>query len=83
MGTDLCLQKIGRSVKIALKPCNKRNVLQQFQGYRGAGKEFDIRPARFSNRCLTNHHHPKAGEVIYAETCLKAHRTKTGYWTAY
>lgn len=27
--------------------------------------------------------HPKAKEIIYAETCLKAHRPDTGYWVKY
>ncbi|KAL7533714.1 hypothetical protein ACHAXR_005406 [Thalassiosira sp. AJA248-18] len=80
--TNLCLQKIGRSRRIALKPCQRNKSAQLFQA-RGEDEKFDLRPMRASGRCLTNHHHPKAGEEIYAESCRKAHRTKTGYWTKY
>ncbi len=46
-------------------------------------EKFDLRPIGSKNRCLSNHHHPKGGETIYAETCYKAHRVDTGYWVAY
>ncbi|KAL9179483.1 hypothetical protein ACHAXT_008773 [Thalassiosira profunda] len=83
VGTDLCLQKIGRSRRIELRPCSKSQVLQQFKSKRGPDGGFDLRPARYTGRCLTNHHHPKAGELVYAESCRTAHRTKTGYWEKY
>ena len=62
VGTNLCLQKLGRSRKIALKQCKRNMSLQQFQRSRSDDK-FDLRPIRARGRCLTNHHHPKAGEV--------------------
>jgi len=79
-GTNLCLEKRG-GARIRLKQC-RNSRRQLFLGYRD-GKEFDIIPFLSKRRCLTNHHHPKRGEVIYAETCKKAHRTRTGYWVKY
>lgn len=78
--TKLCLQKMrGRSLR--LKPCSK-NKLQQFKDY-SLTEKFDLRPVRYSSRCLSQHHHPKQDEEVYAETCAKAHRHDTGYWIAY
>lgn len=83
VGTNLCLQKLGRrGTNIALKPCKKNNAWQHFTGFRGA-ESFDIRVRKQKGRCLTNHHHPKEDEVVYAESCFKAHKTKTGYWSEY
>ena len=72
--------KRGRAIK--LKPCKMNKASQLFLDFQSEGK-FDLRPIAAPSRCLTNHHHPKAGETIYQETCKKAHRTKTGYWVAY
>lgn len=81
--TNLCLQKNSRGRAIKLKPCNTKNELQQFVGFKSDGKKFDLMPSTSNKRCLSQHHHPKSGEIIYAETCVKAHRVDTGYWVAY
>ena len=81
VNSNYCMQKMrGRSIR--LKPCSNRNKLQQFKDYSPTEK-FDLRPVRYPSRCLSQHHHPKQGEEIYAETCSKAHRHDTGYWIAY
>ena len=81
-GTGLCLAR-GRKRSVALRPCRSGDRRQLFKGFQPGGK-FDLKPARDKNRrCLTQYHHPKAGEEVYAETCRKAHRTKTGYWVQY
>eukprot|EP00984_Skeletonema_dohrnii_P019478 scaffold9314_cov99-Skeletonema_dohrnii-CCMP3373.AAC.3 len=81
--TNLCLQKSRRGSSIKLKPCNTKNKWQHFVGFKPDGNKFDLRPSTGSKRCLSQHHHPKRGEIIYAETCFKAHRVDTGYWVAY
>jgi len=83
INTNLCLQKSKRTVAINLEPCNTRNMLQHFVGFKTDGKRFDLKPSTKTKRCLSQHHHPKRGEIIYAETCFKAHRVDTGYWVAY
>ena len=84
--TDLCLQKMGRGRAIKLKKCmepKKKHVhLQLFKGFKPDDK-FDLRPSSYMDRCLSQHHHPKAKEIVYAETCFKAHRPDTGYWVTY
>ena len=85
-GTDLCMMKMFSRRAIKLKTCTtkgKRFPLQLFDDFKANGEKFDLRPVKYTSRCLSNHHHPKAGEQIYAETCQKAHKTKTGYWVAY
>lgn len=81
--SNLCLQKNSRGRAIKLKPCNAENKLQHFEGFKSDGEKFDLRPSSSTKRCLSQHHHPKSGEIIYAETCHKAHRVDTGYWVAY
>ena len=84
--TNLCLMKMFDRKAIKLKPCktskSKSFKLQLFEDFK-TDEKFDLRPVEYTDRCLSNHHHPKAGEMIYAETCTKAHRTDTGYWVAY
>eukprot|EP00986_Skeletonema_menzelii_P018324 scaffold26626_cov178-Skeletonema_menzelii.AAC.2 len=81
--TNLCLTKSRRGSAIKLKPCNAKKKWQQFYGFKPEGARFDLKPSSSSKRCLSQHHHPKRGEIIYAETCSKAHRFDTGYWVAY
>jgi hypothetical protein len=86
-GTNLCLQKMGSRRAISLRSCRQPNrnnfQLQLFKGFRPDGEKFDLRPNNAPDRCLSNHHHPKAKEIVYAETCVKAHKPDTGYWVAY
>ncbi len=81
--TNLCLQKSRRGSSIRLKRCNAKNKWQHFVGFKSDGKRFDLKPSTSSKRCLSQHHHPKAKEIIFAETCFKAHRVDTGFWVAY
>ena len=84
--TNLCLTKMGRGRAIKLKKCwnprRKHFPLQLFKGFK-QDEKFDLRPSGYLDRCLSNHHHPKAKEIVYAETCVKAHRPDTGYWVTY
>ena len=82
--TDLCLQRMGRRGRaVRLRRCRAGRAAQVFAGFDAEARRFDLRPVEFAERCLTNHHHPKEGETIFAETCQKAHKTNTGYWVAY
>lgn len=60
--TDLCLMKMGRGRAIKLKNCrnpkNRHFPLQLFKGLKHDDK-FDLRPSTDTNRCLSQHHHPK------------------------
>ena len=81
--SNLCLKKNSQGRAIKLEPCDEEDILQQFDGFKSDGGKFDLKPSTSTKRCLSQHHHPKKGEVVYAETCFKAHRVDTGYWVAY
>ena len=86
-GTNLCMMRMFSRRAIKLKTCatkkSRKFPLQLFTDFKADGNKFDLRPIKYTSRCLSNHHHPKAGEQIFAETCQKARKTKTGYWVAY
>jgi hypothetical protein len=89
--TDLCLtvvhskfKKVGPNVygiAITLSTCTTNDPRQLFTNKPSA--KFDIRPVTSKDGCLTQHHHPKADEIVYVEGCSLAHATTTGYWVAY
>ena len=83
INTNLCLQKSRRGPSIKLKRCNTKNKFQHFVGFMPDADRFDLRPSTGTKRCLSQHHHPRSGEIVYAETCSKAHRFDTGYWVTY
>jgi hypothetical protein len=66
LGMDLCLQKMGLRRAIMLRsyvlPNRNSFNLQLFKGFKPYGK-FDLRPNNAPDRCLSNHHHPKAKEI--------------------
>ena len=80
--TNLCLQQVNRRA-VKLRKCRDANPRQLFVGSQPDVGKFDLKPVNKNSTCLSQHHHPKAGEVIYAESCIKAHRPDTGYWVAY
>jgi len=80
---NMCLQKMGDRRAIRVRPCKDDQMLQRFMGFHPDLDRFDLRPIIYSDRCLTNHHHPKPNETVYAETCKKAHQYDTGYWVRY
>ncbi|KAL3799728.1 hypothetical protein HJC23_010378 [Cyclotella cryptica] len=57
----------------------------QFHLFKGFNpdEKFDLNPSRYTDRCLSNHHHLKAKEIIYAKTCENVHCPNTGYWVRY
>jgi hypothetical protein len=34
-------------------------------------------------KCLDNHHHPKAEEIVKAEYCSSSRQSRTSYWIVY
>jgi hypothetical protein len=89
--TNLCLTvdranfvKVGpdaNGIAITLSNCKSNDVSQLFAGK--ASEKFDIRPVSTKDRCLTQHHHPKPDEIVFVESCTKAHQSDTGYWSVY
>jgi len=88
-GTSLCLER-KRTRNIALTPCDASVERQRFTGFNATGQGMEIYPEGiFSKngvsyeRCLTQHHHPRQGERVYAEKCRKARNSKTNKWSSY
>ena len=84
INTGLCLQKMGSRRAIKLKPCREKSS-QLFADFK-LNERFELGPVDVydgTERCVSQHHHPRQDEQIYAEKCGKAHRRDTGYWVAY
>ena len=87
-GTNLCLHR-EKTRAILLKQCNASEPNQRFLGFRTGGQEMELLPfpGTFSKngiqfeRCITQHHHPRQGERIFAETCEKSRKTDTSKWS--
>lgn len=85
VNTNLCVER-KESRYIALERCNRNEVRQRWLNFRARETPFAWTPlehGRSDPRCATQHHHPKAKEVVYAEDCDLAHRYTTGFWEAY
>ena len=78
-GSNQCIELIG-SRAIALRGCDASVTRQRWMAVMGAFNDyrFDIRPVRDLAKCLTQHHHPKPGEDVFAEFCSTAHQHTTG-----
>jgi hypothetical protein len=78
--TDLCITRKKRDVYI--EKCTGEKG-QRWNGFHPE-KEFELQPfGKKDDKCLTQHHHPKRGERIFAEKCATARKTKTSLWIAY
>lgn len=78
--TDLCVARKRRDVYLEKCTGDKEQLWDGFD----AEKEFELQPAgKKDDKCLTQHHHPKRGERIFAEKCETARKTKTSLWTVY
>jgi len=75
----LCFEMKGSTVK--LDQCNSS---EKDQGFKRNGKnsKFKLEP-RSKSGCLTQQHHPKSGEKVYAEKCSRAQKDETVYWRKY
>jgi hypothetical protein len=76
----------GKDTPIKLRTCNNDgsgSSKQNFIQLQGSTK-FELHPQERQNKyCLSQHHHPKAKEVIYPEQCDKTRATDTTYWRVY
>ncbi|KAL3773721.1 hypothetical protein ACHAW5_009830 [Stephanodiscus triporus] len=82
-GTNLCVQQVlpGGTGSIVLRQCDASLKEQRFWGARPVGKAMELLPlSGNSAKCLTNHHHPRQAEQVYAEDCDLARLPDTSYW---
>ncbi|GKY90628.1 hypothetical protein MPSEU_000036300 [Mayamaea pseudoterrestris] len=78
--TDLCVELTGTRLMV-LGICNATDTAQKWTGF-DLTAPFDWSPSGRDEQCVTQHHHPKAYEVIYAETCYLAWLYNTALWEA-
>lgn len=71
--------------QIYLEPCNQTNPLQRFFARKGSfdGPKFELSQLGFESNCVTNAHHPKAGEVFRFYPCGLAESSTTGFYNKY
>jgi hypothetical protein len=79
----LCLERDNKD--IYLEACNRNKQSQLWSSRRGSfdGDYFEITPDNRPNLCITQRHHPKAGEEVELETCVGARRSDTSKWNRY
>mmetsp|Transcript_16265 Transcript_16265/g.32357 ORF Transcript_16265/g.32357 Transcript_16265/m.32357 type:complete len:155 (-) Transcript_16265:251-715(-) len=70
-----CFEMKGSSVKLEKCDSSKK---QEFRK-KGSSSKFKLEPKSRSG-CLTQRHHPKSGEKVYAEKCRTAEKDDTVYW---
>lgn len=86
--TDLCLSLSGDR-SIVLDNCDASKIEQRFSGFHSLPMELspvNVEGEKVAEECITQHHHPRVGERIFSEKCLKARKSDTNLWdlwTAY
>lgn len=90
-GSTLCLERVGGGRSILLQQCNATVQEQRFIGFRSDGQPMELVPYPGTflkdgvslERCLTQHHHPRQGERVFAEVCTRARNSQTNLWATY
>eukprot|EP00986_Skeletonema_menzelii_P002530 scaffold684_cov150-Skeletonema_menzelii.AAC.3 len=87
--SDLCLSQSGVRY-IELETCDASKIEQRFLGFQSGEGPMELSPVNTTmkdgkvvEQCITNHHHPRAGERIFSEECSRARRSDTSLWTVY
>ena len=76
---QLCLQRYGRSIK--LNECSS-NKDQKWGGLR-KDMPFELQIPGNTEKCASQHHHPKDREEIYMESCKLAEKADTEKWVVF
>jgi hypothetical protein len=74
-----CLQRYGREIR--LRSCTR----SKYQKWAGLRKDmpFEMQIPGSTEKCISQHHHPKEGEELYMEDCKLAEKTDTSHWVVY
>jgi hypothetical protein len=84
-GRNLCLTTPGNKY-LNLTRCDENDKDQLFEGIKENGERFEwgsYGEKLQVKRCITPHHHPRKGELIFKENCEKARITKSSFWMKY
>lgn len=84
VNTNLCVER-KNARHVALERCNRNESRQRWLNFRPRETPFLWTPLEYgvTPRCITQHHHPKAKEVLYVEDCKLALKYTTAFWEAY
>ena len=77
---SLCLTRVRRKY-VRLIRCTGSSS-QKWGGFKSKGP-FEPRPKGVKSKCLTQHHHPRAGETVFLQSCGKARKSDTSKWNTY
>ncbi len=79
-GTNQCLERSNKDFFV--RNCNSGKSLQRWWAKVGNFDEyrFEISQKAASNLCMTQRHHPKAGEDVHLEPCTVARSGDTSFW---
>ncbi|CAB9509454.1 expressed unknown protein [Seminavis robusta] len=84
-GRNLCFQRV--STQIFLRTCDEKNKYQQWYAPNGSfdGSKFELSQHSNPRQCMTQAHHPKAGEVVETHSCKAARSDEheTSFWNKY
>jgi hypothetical protein len=81
---DLCFER--DDTDIFMRECSKSNQDQLWlpnKGFSLDGDSFEIVPKRAQDLCITQRHHPKAGEEVELEKCTSTRWSDTSKWNRY
>jgi hypothetical protein len=84
-GSDLCveLSSTGAFQPVTLQICNATSPTQYFSSGQGSFATNQFELVANDGWCLSNTHHPKEGEYIYAQNCAKPRAATASIWVKY
>jgi hypothetical protein len=83
VSSHLCLQLVGNN-DIRVKVCDGTKQRQKFKALNGSfgGAKFELGTTE-RDGCISQHHHPKDGEIIFRMDCALTRKHTTSYWMQY
>lgn len=83
VNSNLCLQLVGNN-DIQVRACDGTKQRQKFKSLNGnfGGTKFELGTVE-RDGCISQHHHPKDGEIIFRMDCALTRKHTTSYWTQY
>jgi len=68
---------------LMLQQCDQDDKDQRWNWVGKSDQKFEWQLLREEERCVSNEHHPSAGEGLKVMKCKTAKREETNYWTLY
>jgi hypothetical protein len=79
---DLCLTRVSVN-QYRLQKCDESDSKQIIVGLQSDGQPFELKPLHDNSRCINQHHHPKAGEIVGNTLCTVARHWHTNLMEIY